>query len=533
MSAHKLFKNKQPFIHVLVLTLLFIISVMVRMDNLKAPIGRHHEWLTGHVLGTTEVLQKNGIAYHHYCPVFTFNAKADRDQVAEQTFKDKNNYAYYVSYPPMCFLLPYYAFTLSGQDASVTGIRILSLLNDLLCALLVYFLTLRMFKRNIRQQLFIPAIIAYALYLFATGNLWFHAHVYFADMQVHLFILSALYITFTLIDNPEHKYGLKVTLLGLTTFLGVYTEWLAVFIAFFSAGFFLLLAVKNKKFHIPFLVICFCTFVPILLTLYQYSHIAGFELLKEHLTNKFMARSGYSKKVAYGGMSLHSKVARAKFFNNYETNYDELLDFAWLSMCVGVAIILLRRLRKKTTATKNHLKLFTIILLAIVTHHMVFFNFTVVHDFSSFKCSLFLPLLIAFILGQATLALAEKSKRLFSFIAILISIYFVHHSIQKYYKVNQLDWKTNLQKDIGEEIKANAKEDEVVLAKTYVTPEITWYAKRNVVETASITDAQGFLKQVNYYKAFYVEVNYKDNKYLINSYKISQDNIIEKIRVEE
>ncbi len=525
-------KNKTLLVNFALILLLFTVSVIVRKDNLQAPIGRHHEWLTGHVLGTVEVLQENGIAYHHHSPVFTFNAKADKYLVSSQKFKDSNNYAYYVSYPPACFLLPYCIFNLSGQKASVTGIRIISLLNHFLCALLVYLLVLRIFRKKIKQDFFIPAFIAYTMYLFATGNLWFHAHVYFADMQVHLFILTALYVTYSLFDNPEYKFRLKLLILGAATFMGVYTEWLAVFIAFFTAGFFLLLSFKNRKFLYPFLIICCCTLAPMLLTVYQYSRIAGLEPLKEHLTNKFMARSGYDKEAAYGGMSIHSKVARAKLFSNYETNYDELLDFAWLSLYVLAFVLLVRNIREKAPFTKNHFRLFAIVFLAIIIHHIVFFNFTVVHDFSGFKCSLLLPLFIAYCFGLLFVAIAGKYEKVCAITMSLVCIYFVHFSIQKYYKVNPLDWRTNLQRDIGEEIEANSTEDEVIFAKAYVTPEISWYAKRNVVEIGSIEDAKKFLKQMNYKRGHYVEVKFDDTKYLINSYRIVNDTTVQKIKAQ-
>src|ERR1044071_5028 len=127
--------KKYFYINTGLILILFSLSVIVRLDNLKAPMGRHHEWLTGHVLTTLSIFEKNGMAEHYYSPVFTFPETAERALLNKQEFKDKNNYDYYTSYPPFCFIFPYLIFKLFHLKVSLLGIRIIGLGIHFICAL--------------------------------------------------------------------------------------------------------------------------------------------------------------------------------------------------------------------------------------------------------------------------------------------------------------------------------------------------------------------------------------------------------------
>jgi hypothetical protein len=52
--------NKFDLIGIGIILFLFLISFQVRKENLAAPMGRHHEWITAHSLITAEIWEENG-----------------------------------------------------------------------------------------------------------------------------------------------------------------------------------------------------------------------------------------------------------------------------------------------------------------------------------------------------------------------------------------------------------------------------------------------------------------------------------------
>ncbi|MBK7668258.1 MAG: hypothetical protein IPJ32_13530 [Sphingobacteriaceae bacterium] len=185
--------------------MLFAISIAIRYSNLKSPLTRQQEWQTGHVLTTLSVWEQNGIANHYFSPVWTFNNPPDKITNSLGGVKDKEGYTYYVSYPPFSFILPYFVFKITGQDASIGGIRIFSLLIHFICALLIFLIVYKFSKKRLSEDYFIPAYVAFCFYVFATGNLWFHGNFYFADSLVHVFVLGSIYVFLSILQQPETK----------------------------------------------------------------------------------------------------------------------------------------------------------------------------------------------------------------------------------------------------------------------------------------------------------------------------------------
>ncbi|HRD37554.1 MAG TPA: hypothetical protein PLC65_02880, partial [Bacteroidia bacterium] len=471
-------------------------SVIIRTENLSAPAGRHHEWLTGHVLSTISIFEKNGVAQHYFSPVITFNAKAEQNLIKQQTFRDKNYYAYYTSYPPFCFIFPYLIFKATGFKVSLIGIRIISLLIHLGCGLLIFFIINLMFKKNISSDIFLPAIIGFTSYTFAAGNLWFHANVYFADMLVHVFILLSIYLLIKIIEEPEKNVGKRALLLIVITFFGVYTEYLALFVAFFTGAFFFILFFRKKVFLKYILVLAIASVSALGLTVFQYTQIAGFEELKQKTTEKYAQRSGHNKEQAEAGFSFGTSVSTNRFFSHYETNYKDLLDYVWLTFYIVAFLLLAFLFHQRIKIEPSHLIAFGTIFLSICVHHLVFFNFTVVHDFSTLKSSILFTLFIGYTIGLLFQYFSSQAL-LLNTTFILITGWFVHKSLNSYYATNQQDKGSHYQKIIGQTVKQYSTEEEVIFTNIFTTPVIWWYGQRGILEINSVEGCQSFLKFSN------------------------------------
>lgn len=511
-------KGKQANASVLIA--IFLFSVLLRLDNLQSPLGRHHEFLTGHTLSTLFIYQKNGIGHHYYAPVSTFPAKADLHLSGNQNFKDKHNYDYYVSYPPFSFIFPYFVFKLFNQEISIIGIRIISLIIHFGCSLLIYLILNRLFRKKISESLFIPSVIGYCLYIFASGNLWFHANVYFADTLIQLFFIWSILIFLKIIEDPQKSAKQNLIVLGILTFLGVYTEWLALFVAFYAGIAFFFLGFRQKAYFKYLIILFISSVLSLSLSVYQYSLIAGFKALKQKNTEKYFERSGYTKKSKDTGFAFGTTYSKNKFISNYEDNYSYLIEFAKFCLFILLALLIFNMTGKKLTLDLSHKLIFGVIILSIITHHFAFFNFTVIHDFSTLKTSVLLTLFIGYALGLFINYLPREYFLPSVMACLLLTGWYVHNSIQSYYSFNKKDPDFLYQKLIAEVTDKYGEEDEILLTNNFPTPVINWYAKRNVIQVENIDLCKYMLTTTKYTKALYVSLVEQDKKFYVYATRV-------------
>jgi hypothetical protein len=490
-------RKSRLFLNCSIAVVLFVISILVRLDNLKEPIGKHHEWLTGHVLSTISIFEKNSVSQHYFSPVWTFNSEADRYLAGLTSFKDKNNYAYYVSYPPLCFLLPHFIFKATFTSASVTGIRIIGLFIHFFTAFFVLLIIYRAFDKKPADTFFIPAFAGFFLYVFASGNLWFHANVFFADTLVPLFISLFIY-SLIKIKKGDHSLAKGCLLLFTACFLGSYTEWQMLFVAFLGSAYFFIKSFRERKNIIYFLSICAGTLLPLLITFYQYSQICGMKQLIEIQKAKYKQRSGTNYDAAEAGYSMQNSFSYANLSAHYERNYNTLLDFSWYCLLLLFAFTIRGVISKEKLSERWFLVILAGLFATIIIHHLAFFNFTAVHDFSTVKISLLLCLFCGYVIG---LLFSKIDTESFSFklasgsIAISCLIYF-HFSINKYYDVNNPEELMKGHKTSGDVIRKNVDGSEMVFSDYISTPETYWYAQRNVITVPNINEA---IAQLNFH----------------------------------
>jgi hypothetical protein len=499
-----------------VVFLLFLASVMVRYDNLTAALGRHHEWITAHALMTINMLEKDGASAHYFAPVLTFNTPADRFAASKAEFKDKNNFTYYTSYPPFCFLLPYLVNKCFGLSASVIGIRILGLIVHLLCTVLLFFIFYRINGKDVRKEIFIPAFFVCAIYIFSSGNLWFHSNLWFADMLVHLFILAALQRFCIIMAYPGIQKK-NVILLFLFTFLGIYTEWLALFMCFFMAIVLLIRLKEHKTYGIYIVTMAGAASLSLGLTIFQYSQIAGFELLKKYAIEKFKFRSGYDTDQGVKHTVFADEPLENIFFN-YHVNYKALILLSISVLVIALVLRFTARGKEIFSFTRIQKIVLLILLCSILLHHLLFFNFTSVHDFSTLKTalflSLFLPLLIVFIQNSL-----QSVK--FQAVSVAVILLFIVFSVKWYLSFNPLNNAFIYQRDIGQDAKNYAVPDEMVYSNAPNTPVISWYASRNVYFSKSLEQTVEFLQKLNYKQALFVDLVVGDQRYVTRVYRVT------------
>ena len=148
-------------LNISLLVSIFLLSVIVRLDYLTQSMGKHHEFITGHVLTANSIFEQDGLQALHFSPAWTFHNKADRYYAIPDFIHDENNVQYYVSYPAFSFLAAY-AFQIPFGGPSVAAIRVFSLLIHLSCSLLIFALLNVLFKKKLSDGFYLPSIAGYA-----------------------------------------------------------------------------------------------------------------------------------------------------------------------------------------------------------------------------------------------------------------------------------------------------------------------------------------------------------------------------------
>lgn len=467
-----------------ILIAIFLLSVAIRLPNINRPLSANYEWVTAHALITNTIWQEDGIARHHFNPVYSYANPNNYNIPAPSGIQDEEGRYYYISFPPFAFIFPYLVFQTLGIDANVLPLQILNIILHFFCALILYYLINNLYNSS-SNKIFVPGILGFCIYTFNPANMWYHSNVYFSDTLVQIFFIATVYC-FSQFIATENKYN-KNWLIGVSIFLFLttYTEWLGVFLGFsvFIYGAWLIRS-NNKAGSLLLITATMGTGLALLLTVVQYSSINGFDAFIDGILGRYAQRNGHSGHAYFYSLEGHIFLA-----NKYLRNFFPTLLVLVSSLFV---YLIFKRDKFKFKPTERALILTT--LLPVIMHHGVFFEFTVQHDFSLLKSSVFLTLLIAGLYnrGERLLAslnvnIAKVSIRIFCFLLVALSIHF--------YYSHTIDDDINLGKSLGETINSYSNDDEVVFILSerglgnlvygedphfFTAPQLQYYARRNI-----------------------------------------------------
>ncbi len=471
----------------LILIGLFLLSVIVRLPTLNRPLSKHHEFCTAVALRVIQIWDEAGIATCHFNPVMTYPNTADKfiNNFASGSGKmvDEGGNYYYVSHPPLAYYLPFAIFKIFRIKPDVLPIELLNLFIHFLCGIGVYLILQLLIPNDSMSSptrhtstplsvTWAPALGGFVAYLFSPGTLWFHSNVYMADILVQLFFIYGVFFALKFETEQRKKW---LILLGVSSFLMTYTSWLGVFFCMTV----IVLSFWRRDFK-QAIVIAACTAAALLLTIFQYSQIAGWDALKQEWFFRFAERSGWSSWNILTGLILIVK--------NYLTSYLPL---------IALLSVLMAFFFRQTTqwSNKNLFSLFILLsTVPIVLLHSILSNYSG-HDFTTLYGGLF----FCVIFGMLVHAASQKRKTKWVAAGMIV---FVSLSIAQYYYINrpgEYSVKGNRYadfKDIGKSIAGLSSSDEVIFLKGMKpSPEIIFYAGRNIQQIHDENEAIEFLQK--------------------------------------
>lgn len=461
----KKLNNLSKFWIGIILVVIFIISILPRLSNLNRPLSVHHEWLTSTAVRNMQIWHEGGINKYNFNQIMTFDNQSDKNIIEYSgLILDKKGDSYYVSYPPFGIIFPFLTFKVLNIYPNILSLQIFNIVLHFISALFIFLILQLLTNKNN-----LASLAGFILYIFSPITLWFQSNVYMSDTAVQPFFIIGLYL-FLKITQSEKIKTKYLYLFGLVNFLMVYTEWLGTFfsfIVFVSC----LFDLKNKKNQLILLTVVTSSVAALSLTLFQYSKIIPPEDLFSYLNHRYLLRSGAS-----------SHISNAP---GWAKDYNLFLTSSWKTVAnhykngalylIGIIIILLPWVIKKEGLKNitNNKSFWYLCILPALLHHLIFFNWTAIHDLSVLKSMPFLSLSAAYLISKLTY---NKKNIIIVFMLVLLVANF---STLNYVKANS--YFQSHYKVVGQVINNQAKADEVVfMTLNFIEPQFMVYAKRNI-----------------------------------------------------
>ncbi len=471
--------------------LIFLLSIIVRLPNINRPLSKHHEFITAISLRVINIWQDENASKYHFNPVMNYKGTVNKhiNNWASTTGKmvDKKGNYYYVSHPQFAYILPYAIFKLFNVKASVLSIEIFHLILNLICVVFIYLIVCLLAQQKPFYKPYKAGLVGASLYLFNPGVLWFQCNTYMSDTLVHVLFIINVYIVLKLLMRKKYWSIKYLIYYAIGLFLMIYTSWLGIFFAF-SIFIYSYIKLRKQSMYMPLNVTTFViTLSTLLLIYYQYQLISGSEAYLSQMFNRFTERGSMFQSHFFTKVILSILV----MFKNYASSYLPLL---LLISCF--TILSLSNFRMKVVFTKNGYRFLWLSTLPVILLQLVLLNY-IGHDFTSLYGSLFLAVLAAILYDKlGKLYTNKKGLNTLVVISIITSIS-MYYYINKPGDISLSGTPYAIDKNLGEYIAKEAKSDEVVFAKNipYLSPQIIYYAHRNVKRVEDSTQAKLFLEK--------------------------------------
>ncbi|MBK9190198.1 MAG: hypothetical protein IPM77_01180 [Crocinitomicaceae bacterium] len=387
------------------------------------------------------------------------------------------------------------------------SIRNLNLVIHFFCTILLYLIAVSLKSSEQKNQISIAGLTASFLYLFACGNLWMHGNLYFADMLVQLFVIASIYLIVRFVKKQYQHEWIILSLLTLTFFLATYTEWLGLFLAFFSGLFFFIFWIikRSKRYLKAFLLTALAASLALVTTITQYSSIAGWDKLKAVSMNKYGERSGHqAAEETPNRFSIDNHEAFDFMIGRLDDFYKMPENFVGIFGILFLVTVLIPNARRRIENAGAGGLIVGLIAFSVLLHYYLFFNFNSLHDFSSLKTGFLLILATLVFISLIESALSINFRLIVFVLAVYLSVDKGIESVESYketFPLSEVDWNRIA---TGKAMREHGRKDAAIYMNISSNPELVLEAGHNVFplkDTADIRTSMEFFgnSQAQYY----------------------------------
>ena len=414
-----------------------------------------------------EIWDTSSASEFHFAPVMSYQNEGDKglNNMTLSEMKSKGNF-YYLSFPPITYLAPYYSFKLVGCSPSALALQWFNMMLGVISVFLFYFLMKGVLKARTDEVWQRAGAVSGSLFfLFAPTPLWFFGNGYTHHVLAIPFVLLTL-LAYVNIRNAERSSKRQYFLLFLGIFLVVSTVWYGIILAALISFLGVYQWFKSKK-CLPFIWIPpLAIMLGLTLFFIHYSSIVGQDVFLSYLGNRFFVRSGMETDSA---TFIDLILGTGKWY---------VVGF---SLWIMLPLVIWWRSRKEFTFNKLEKNILFIATGTAFLHHFLLREFTVAHNYSVLIDAIYLGILIS-ILFSAKGEKSNENFKLISLFLVLVVGIFQYYFINRPGEISQNGDRYDSFKLIGERIKETAQPDEVVYLVNFhenPAPQLMYYSKRN------------------------------------------------------
>ena len=332
------------------------------------------------MLITMQIWEHDGLFTHKAAPVITYPNPGDKFAALFKRLQDSKGNNYYVSYPPLIFMMSFPLYRLTGDGDAKTLMQWINLLLHFVSCILIY-LIIRRFSGCEPNRICTGGIAGFVAYAFAPVMLYLHTDIFFPEMLSQVFGLLLIWLWLPMTRPEELPRTSALIWPAVAVFLGVYSGWFALLVCVVMVGWFWFAGFKPFRTK-AVLAISLPALLALLLTFVQYSLIAGPRALLVSWFMRYADRSGFFPR---GYFNAGDNIMNPETIQSWLGNLvKDAGYFGGLALLMGVVALLLRK-AQGGRCNPEPLWIFSLVpaLLSVV----VFFNATALHyHYASVLC---------------------------------------------------------------------------------------------------------------------------------------------------
>jgi hypothetical protein len=199
---YKIFESK--YIFIVFLFCFFIVSLVIKKDEIYKNIGAPNIEAPYHVLHTVNAYIKNDISQHYFLPTVTLENELDKFIPWGATVPDTQGNYFYTSFTSTTFVLPYLYFKITGAELNIQNLVKFNYLLQFTSIILIFLLLRKInFKASQNQILsnlssFLASIL---IFIFSTEFMISFGLGYWAQSISQILIVTQLYILISIIQD--------------------------------------------------------------------------------------------------------------------------------------------------------------------------------------------------------------------------------------------------------------------------------------------------------------------------------------------
>lgn len=470
------FISRFRIIKLIAFSIIIIPAIFLHAQTFKRPFIGHHDFLNAHLMTTALVFRKEGIIKHFFAPTYTFTP--DMQVNPRLGVRGKNNYMYYVSYPPFIFIFTYFLARIPFIGLTSMTPKIASLLVFVSC-----FIMLLKYLKD--RYGFSETMLALAVFSIFPISAYFLGSVFFVDIAI-LPLWLASFILFQRLTRKIKRSD--ILLFFLLLFFISFTEWFGLFLS--GSVFLLVLFARQSwnwelKFKLGMMLgLIIIPLFALFLTFFIFSHQIEYQTLKDFMMAKLFIKSNAGIFSNYQTFKNYLSDFYARGIFHIQLGYGQYIFIILTILLVGLTVFF-KKLHNLVGEGKLRIYL-TFFVTAPLIHFLVFNQFHLEHDFGF----LYFYFIIIFMFVWFYKIIKEYLEQYcpkyyypgsFLLFTLIISLLILNSlpSYKTYFK----DWVYSPEffPIFYENMRKNTSEHDLILTNFVSSPMSWFYLQRNVI----------------------------------------------------